>query len=176
MSKTNKLIYLVLHCTATPEGVEYTGSDVRRWHEQRWGKGKIGYRSLILLDGRVERLREANTNDIVEAEEVTWGVTGINRNAHHVCYVGGLSRTPSWITVRGKNVRVFNPKNTLTEAQKKSLLSICWFYINNMNPDILICGHNQFDNKACPSFDVRSFLRKNGIPEKNIYQPKPIGL
>lgn len=169
-------MYLVIHCTATVEGLAYTGEDVRRWHEHRWGKGAIGYRSLILLDGTVEKLREANVNDIVEPNEVTWGVSGINRNAHHICYVGGLSRTPTWVTVKGKRLRVFNPKNTLTEKQKEALLQIIWFYIKEMNPDIKIAGHNQFDNKACPSFDVRKFLRDNGIPEKNIYQPKPIGL
>ena len=27
-----KLKYLVLHCTATPEGREVTADDIRRWH------------------------------------------------------------------------------------------------------------------------------------------------
>jgi len=42
-------------------------------------------------------------------------------------------------------------------------------------PDILIAGHNQFDNKACPSFFVPTYLKMIGIPDKNIYTKDPFG-
>jgi hypothetical protein len=43
------------------------------------------------------------------------------------------------------------------------------------NSNVLIAGHNQFDNKACPSFWVPDFLKSIGIKEKNIYKNDPFG-
>jgi hypothetical protein len=46
------------------------------------------------------------------------------------------------------------------------------------NPDVLIAGHNQFSNKACPSFFVPDWLRRDckmKIEEKNIYKNDPFG-
>ena len=34
-----KLKYLVLHCTATPEGREVTADEIRRWHPLPGGAG-----------------------------------------------------------------------------------------------------------------------------------------
>ena len=55
-----KLKYLVLHCTATPEGREVTADEIRRWHTSAppVGRGwkQVGYTDMIHLDGRVERL------------------------------------------------------------------------------------------------------------------------
>jgi hypothetical protein len=158
----NELKYLVIHCSATPAGRDVRAEEVIAWHEARWGKGRIGYRSFVELSGNVVRLRAANQNEIVEPEEVTWGVTGINKNAHHVCYAGGLSRDLKRI------------QDTRTDGQKKALENIVKTYLR-FAPNIQIGGHNQFDNKACPSFWVPAWLREIGVPERNIYQADPYG-
>ena len=55
-----KLQYLVIHCTATPEGREVSAADIRRWHTSPAPAGRgwkqVGYTDLFHLDGRVERL------------------------------------------------------------------------------------------------------------------------
>ncbi|WP_314511135.1 hypothetical protein [Xanthocytophaga agilis] len=35
-------------------------------------------------------------------------------------------------------------------------------------PNVKIAGHNQFDNKGCPSFFVPAWLKQLGIPKHNI--------
>ena len=47
-----KLKYLVIHCTATPEGREVSSADIRKWHTSpvsQGGRGwkQVGYLSLI---------------------------------------------------------------------------------------------------------------------------------
>jgi len=37
-------------------------------------------------------------------------------------------------------------------------------------PDAKVAGHNQFAQKACPSFDVPKWAKEIGIKEKNIYR------
>ncbi len=56
-----RLKYLVIHCTATPEGRDVTSDEIRRWHTDPVSKGgrgwtQVGYTDLIHLDGTVERL------------------------------------------------------------------------------------------------------------------------
>ena len=56
-----KMKYLVIHCTATPEGREVTAADIRHWHcdpPAKGGRGwkQVGYTDLVHLDGSIERL------------------------------------------------------------------------------------------------------------------------
>lgn len=48
-----KLKYLVIHCTATPEGREVSGAEIRAWHTNPVSKGgrgwkQVGYTDLFL--------------------------------------------------------------------------------------------------------------------------------
>jgi len=148
---------IVLHCTATPEGREVSRADIEKWHlkENKWSR--LGYSDIIHLDGTLENLTDFNQNDIVENEEMTWGVKGQNSISRHIVYAGGLGRD-------------MYPKDTRTLAQKQTMIIYLRFMILR-HPNVQIAGHNQFANKACPSFDVRLWLTKNKFPEKNIYKP-----
>ena len=78
-----KLKYLVLHCTATPEGREVTGADIRRWHTSpvsNGGRGwkQPGYTDIIHLDGTVERIVDNNEDANVDPWEITNGAKGYN--------------------------------------------------------------------------------------------------
>ena len=64
-----------------------------------------------------------------------------NRNSIGVCYCGGVEAD-------GKT-----PKDTRTEAQKESLLHVLKTLMA-MFPLATIYSHNEFANKACPSFDA----------------------
>jgi N-acetylmuramoyl-L-alanine amidase len=161
-----ELKYLIIHCTATREGQSIGAEHVKAWHTAPppAGRGwsKVGYSDLILLDGDRHKFVHHNGDAFIQSSEITNGVKGMNSISRHVCYVGGLSAD-------GKKT-----ENTLTNAQSQTLEEIIREVIG-YKPDILIAGHNQFDNKACPSFFVPTYLRMVGIPEKNIYLKDPFG-
>ena len=149
--------YLVLHCTATPEGREVTSGEIRHWHTdpvKKGGRGwkQVGYTDMIHLDGRVERLVRNNEDAEVDPWEVTNGAKGYNTVSRHVVYVGGVSKD-------GKTA-----KDTRTEAQLKAMTA----YVRDFHarfPQIRIVGHGELPGvkKACPSFDVAAWLRSIGI-------------
>lgn len=151
------LKYLVIHCTATPEGREVSAADIRRWHTDPVAKGgrgwrQVGYTDMIHLDGRVERLVGNNEDDCVDTWEVTNGAAGYNSVSRHIVYVGGCDRT-------------MHPKDTRTEAQKEALVR----YVRDFHsrfPQVRIVGHHDLNpGKACPSFDVEKWLLSIGIKQ-----------
>lgn len=150
-----KLQYLVIHCTATPNGREVTSDEIRKWHTNPVTKGgrgwkQVGYTDMIHLDGRIERLVKNNEDAEVDTWEVTNGAVGFNSISRHIVYVGGVSSN-------GKT-----PMDTRTENQKRSLEN----YVKDFHsrfPEVKIIGHNQIASKACPSFDVKMWLRSIGI-------------
>ncbi|MCP5326763.1 MAG: N-acetylmuramoyl-L-alanine amidase [Oceanospirillaceae bacterium] len=161
MSKPLK--YLVLHCTATPAGREVTRQDLEKWHlsPPPTGRGwsRLGYSDIIHLDGSLENLTPYDTNDQVDSWEITNGVAGQNSVSRHVVYAGGVDAND-----------VKKAKDTRTPEQLATM-EVLVKYIVLRHPHILVAGHNQFAAKACPSFDVPSWLRSIGVPEANIYKP-----
>lgn len=161
-----ELKYLIIHCTATREGQSIGAEHIKAWHTSPppAGRGwsKVGYSDLILLDGDRHKFVNHDGDKWIESNEITNGVKGMNSISRHVCYVGGVS-------VDGKKA-----KNTLTNAQSQTLESIIREVIA-YKPDILIAGHNQFDNKACPSFWIPTYLKMIGVDDKNIYKKDPFG-
>ena len=148
------LKYLVIHCTATPEGREVTAADIRRWHTSpvsAGGRGwkQVGYTDLIHLDGTVERLVDNNEDAMVDPWEVTNGVAGYNSVSRHIVYAGGCDSRMA-------------AKDTRTDAQRRALEA----YVRDFHrrfPGVKIVGHNELAAKACPSFDVQKWLRELGI-------------
>lgn len=148
------LKYLVIHCTATPEGREVTGADIRRMHcspASAGGRGwkQVGYTDIIRLDGTIERLVDNNEDGNVDPWEVTNGAKGYNSVSRHIVYAGGCDRS-------------MNPKDTRTPAQHKAKEA----YVKDFHrrfPDVRIIGHNEVAAKACPSFDVQKWLKSIGI-------------
>ncbi len=150
-----KLLYLVIHCTATPEGREVTSADIRRMHTapvSEGGRGwkQVGYTDIIHLDGKVERLVANNEDANVDPWEITNGATGYNSVSRHVVYAGGMT----------KDMKA--PKDTRTPAQRKAMEE----YVRDFHrrfPTVKIIGHNEVAAKACPSFDVQAWLREIGL-------------
>lgn len=97
-----KLKYLVLHCTATPEGREVTADEIRRWHTSAppVGRGwkQVGYTDMIHLDGRVERLVDNNEDAQVDSWEITNGAKGTTRQLGTLCTwaVSPPTARPPW--------------------------------------------------------------------------------
>lgn len=149
-----ELKYLVLHCTATPEGRDVSAADIRRWHTSPASKGgrgwkQVGYTDLVNLNGVVERLVNNNEDAWVDTWEITNGAKGYNSVSRHIVYAGGCA-------ANGK------PKDTRTPEQVAALER----YVKEFHakhPKVKIIGHNQIAAKACPSFDVPAWLREIGI-------------
>jgi len=151
MGKTLK--YLVIHCTATREGQDITGDNIRDWHTSPKPRGngwkKVGYSDLILLDGRLESLTPFDTDDDVEGWEITNGAKGFNDVSRHICYVGGLDNE-----MKTKDTRTLKQKITLETYVRYMLLR---------HPGLKVIGHNEISNKDCPSFDVPEWLDNQRI-------------
>lgn len=151
-----ELKYLVIHCTATPEGREVTGADIRRMHLSPVAKGgrgwkQVGYTDIIRLDGTVERMVDNNEDAWVDPWEITNGAKGYNAVSRHVVYAGGCDKQ-------------LKPKDTRTAAQRAALEA----YVKDFHakhPNVRIIGHNEVAAKACPSFDVQKWLREIGIKQ-----------
>ncbi len=129
-----KIDKIIVHCTATPEGRHHDVADITRWHLQR-GFNTIGYHYLIHLDGTIEEGRDISRSGA--------HCSGQNRNSIGVCYVGGMTKDMK------------KAKDTRTKQQKDSLVKLLQELIYKYNKDMTIHGHNEFANKACPSFNVQ---------------------
>ncbi len=124
---------IIIHCSATPEGRYTTVEEIKQWHIQRGWKD-IGYHYVIYLDGTIYKGRPI--------EEIGAHCSGYNKNSIGVCYIGGVTKD-------GKT-----PKDTRTEGQKKALKEIL-SRLKKEYPKATLHGHNEFANKACPSFNVK---------------------
>ena len=123
---------LIVHCSATPEGKDYSIDTIRQWHLQR-GFSDIGYHYIIYRDGSIHTGRDES---IIGAH-----CTGHNTNSIGVCYIGGCASD-------GKT-----PKDTRTLQQKESLLSLLKT-LKVKYPNAKIYPHYKFAAKACPSFNA----------------------
>ena len=123
---------LIVHCSATPEGKDYSIDTIRQWHLQR-GFSDIGYHYVIYRDGSIHIGRDES---IIGAH-----CAGHNANSIGVCYIGGCASD-------GKT-----PKDTRTTEQKQSLVKLLK-ELKTKYPQASIHGHRDFSSKACPSFDA----------------------
>ena len=123
---------IIIQCSATPEGRDFTVEDIDRWHRQRGWKNGIGYHYVVYRDGTVHKGRP----------DKMVGAHCKNHNAHSlgICYIGGLDDQE-------------RPKDTRTEAQKRALRELLTT-LKGQYPKALIVGHNTLSAKACPCFDA----------------------
>lgn len=131
-----KINMIIVHCTATKEGVDYKAKDIDRWHRQKGWNG-IGYHFVVDLDGTIEKGRAI--------EKVGAHCTGYNSYSVGVVYVGGLDKN-------GK------AKDTRTEEQKESLKNLLQA-LRKQFPGAKIRSHRDFANKSCPCFDATAEYR-----------------
>jgi len=151
-----KIKYLVIHCTATPEGRKVTKQDIERWHLKERGWSRVGYSDLIHLDGTIENLIPYNDDDVVDPWEISNGASGYNSISRHIVYVGGTEKND-----------INKAKDTRTTAQKQSLAEIVQYFVCQY-PNIKVIGHNEISMKSCPSYDVKRWLLSLGISTKNV--------
>ena len=126
-----KITEIIVHCSATPEGQNFTAEDIDRWHKQKGWQG-IGYHYVIYLDGSIHKGRDES---VIGAH-----CSGQNANSIGICYIGGVDKNN-------------NPKDTRTKAQRQALIELLKS-LKAKYPKATIYGHRDFANKACPCFDA----------------------
>lgn len=137
---------IVIHTTAgnsrnTPEQVQNFFLNILRWR-------RGGYHTIYAQDGRKREYydwRTEGTNGILPHGGLN------NLNTIHLSYIGGIND-------RNINEAVCNisPKQEAAMiADIKAILR--WF------PNAKVLGHNQINQKYCPSFWVPSWLDKHGL-------------
>lgn len=133
---------IIIHCSATPEGKDYTVDTIRKWHKQK-GYSDIGYHYVIYRDGSIMKGRPL--------EKIGAHTVGYNTGSIGICYIGGLAKDCK------------TPKDTRTKEQKESLLKLV-HSLKEQFPNATMHGHNEFAAKACPSFNVQEWYKKEYLP------------
>lgn len=136
-----RIDYIVLHCTAGPQ--TQTIATIKDYWKRVLGWKSPGYHYLIKPDGSYEKIHPI--------EQPSNGVAGYNSHSIHISYIGGVDS-------KG------NPVDNRTDAQKATQTKL----IKKVRPYALnakVLGHRDFPGvkKACPSFDVKSWLKEVGL-------------
>tara|TARA_R100000406_G_scaffold16024_2_gene9962 strand:- start:2637 stop:3065 length:429 start_codon:yes stop_codon:yes gene_type:complete len=136
---------IILHCTATREGKDYSADTIRKWHmsePRMWSD--IGYHFVIRNDdnGTIERGRPV--------EKKGAHTLGENSDSIGIAYVGGVDKD-------------LKAKDTMTACQEESFLKLVES-LRIVFGDLPVFGHNDFtDKKECPSFKVKKKFPQLGV-------------
>lgn len=141
---------IVIHCSATKEGVDYDVAEIRKWHVEQRKFKDIGYHFLIHLDGTIERGRPW--------DQPGAHAKGYNNNSVGICYVGGLdskgkakdTRTVAQIHSLRASVQMLKAQFPLIDSVGHRDLS------TDLNGDGMITENEWM--KQCPCFDVKTDL------------------
>ncbi len=129
---------IIIHCSVTEQGREYSAKDIDRWHRER-GFKCIGYHYVIGIKGNIEKGRP-------EGEQGAH-CTGRNATSVGICYIGGL-----------KNGKA---SDTRTKEQREALLELVHDIVTRYGiPTKRIYTHNLFAAKDCPCFSADSFRKE----------------
>lgn len=145
---------LVLHCSATPQGVRYLPPQLIEDHKRR-GFGTAGYHYYITCEGDLYALRPVS---MVGAH-----AKGYNRYSIGICYEGGLDA--------GRK-----PYDTRTPAQRQMLTQLI-YDLKRLYPNAMVVGHRDLSPdrngdgvvtpeewvKACPCFDAKVYNLSNSL-------------
>jgi N-acetylmuramoyl-L-alanine amidase len=129
--------YIVIHCAATPPGMDIGIETVREWHKAR-GFRDVGYHYFIKRDGTRQTGRSIN--------EIGAHVIGHNHHSVGLCMAGGVADES------------LAPQDNFTKEQWTTLY-LTLKELHEEFPKAVIVGHRDLDaGKACPSFDVSAYI------------------
>lgn len=134
--------HITIHCSASPVNVYVDAKVLDRWHRER-GFLKIGYHFVIKRDGTVEYGRHIS--------EIGAHTQGHNTGNIGICLVGGCDAN-------------MKPEQNFTEDQYHAL-AVLLNGLKDNYPNAEVLGHRDWPKvaKACPSFDVRKWIKETGV-------------
>lgn len=127
---------IFVHCSATKPSMDWGVREVSQSHKER-GFFAIGYHYVIKRDGTIEAGRD---EDVIgaHAKEHNWNSIG-------VCLIGGVDDH-------------MKPEANFTGAQMVSLSNLL-SELKARYPNAAIRAHHEVAPKACPSFNLRHWLK-----------------
>jgi N-acetylmuramoyl-L-alanine amidase len=138
---------IIIHCTATradwwaDKTTTQKVAEVRKWHVDGRGWSDIGYHFLIDRDGTVAEGRPVKRTGA--------HVKGHNTGTIGISLFGGHG---------GEKDNAFD--DNFTEEQGAALRRLIRRLHTEHGPNLKLSGHHEYANKACPCFDVRSWLAR----------------
>lgn len=148
LSKRKVTSEIIIHCSANSATSKLTVEDIHKQHLKNGWIG-IGYNYYIDTQGQIW---EGRPEDCAGAH-----VSGHNSKSIGICYCGGI----------GKNGKYEDTRNA---AQLNAMTELCQ-YLHKKYPKATFHGHKEFDNKACPCFDVQKWIKTidlDGIGSKAV--------
>ena len=133
---------IIIHCSATPLGKDFSAEVIRDWHVKGNGWDDIGYHYVIKRDGTLENGREEHRTGSHARQ--------VNGTSIGICMIGGSDKSGGW-------------ENNFNDEQFKTLKDIVIKLKNKYNITKII-GHYEVDDvKKCPSFDVKEWRENNVV-------------
>lgn len=132
---------IFIHCSATFPSATIDIEDIRRWHVEDRGWSDVGYHYVIPTNGDVQEGRPL--------ERAGAHVRGHNKHSIGICLVGGVNE--QWAA-----------EANFTGEQWRSLARLVG-KLKLKFPNATVHGHNEFSNKACPSFGVQAWLEEENL-------------
>ncbi len=136
---------VVVHCSATPPGMDIGAKEIDRWHREtprNWSQ--IGYHFVIRRDGTLETGRPLS---ITGAH-----ARGYNKRSIGVCLVGGVNDEDG------------DSEGNFEVGQFDTLRTLL-MTLHARYEGLTILGHRDLPGvtKDCPCFDVIGFCKKAGV-------------
>ena len=136
--------FIAVHCSATGPKADIGAKDIDKWHRAK-GWACIGYHYVIRRNGTVEVGRDEK---VIGAHVENWNSVSVG-----ICMVGGVDADD-----------INKAENNFTKEQFASLKKLLTD-LKTRYPKAVIQGHRDFPEvkKACPSFDVKTWLKSVGL-------------
>ena len=135
MRPLTEVKFIVIHCADTKSSMNVSVSDLRKWHVEERGWSDIGYHHFIKFDGSEHECRSEKYQGA--------HCKTVNDKSIAICLEGG-----------------YGGINNFTAKQQISLMKLIKS-IKAKHKNAAVVGHNHFDDKACPSFDVVDWYEGN---------------
>lgn len=128
---------IIVHCSATAPSQDIGVSEIRHWHLSR-NFSDVGYHIIVRRDGTREEGRPIETPGA--------HAKGHNEDSIGVCLVGGVDEDSK-------------PEANFTFMQYITLRQVI-NEIRGFHGELEVLGHRDIEGvkKACPCFDVASFM------------------
>ena len=144
MNELTDIRFIVIHCADTKSSMDVTVDDLHKWHVEENGWSDIGYHFFIKFDGTLSNCRDSRYQGA--------HCKAVNDKSLAICLEGG-----------------YGGDNNFTPVQLDKLYDLI-YSLKLQYPNAAVVGHNHFDDKLCPCFDVTAWYESKQLNKKGFWQ------